>query len=173
MIALHIGDRADAERWLAESPDWAGVLSLGDPCQPPPAGLASCSRYLRREFHDIDRERPWLRGYVLPNEQDVAAILEFFASTPDGPHLVHCTSGISRSTASAYIGKCQALGAGREQEALAAVLAVRPQALPNRLIVRLADDLLGRESHMTAVIDEHLVAWRREGIARAASARGE
>jgi hypothetical protein len=47
---------------------------------------------------------------------------------------------------------------------------VRPQALPSRRIVQIADDLLGRDGQMTAVIEEHLAEWRREGIARAARA---
>lgn len=172
MIDLHIGERADAERWLAESVDWAGVLSLGDPGERLPVGLDACARYLRREFHDVDREIPWLPRYVPANEQDIAAILEFFAGMPDGRVLVHCSAGISRSTAAAYIGLCQALGPGGERDALAAVIAARPQALPNRRIVRIADDLLGRGGEMTQVIAEHLDAWRQDGIAKAGVGRG-
>ena len=168
MIDLHIGGLEEADQWLAERTDWAAVLSLGNPGERPPAGLNACPRWLRREFHDLDRERAWLRGLVVPGEEDVVAILTFFAGTMDGPVLVHCRAGVGRSTASAFIGVCQALGPGQEGQALATVLAVRPHALPNRRIVEIGDGLLGRGGEMIGVVEEHLADWKREGRARAA-----
>jgi predicted protein tyrosine phosphatase len=44
------------------------------------------------------------------------------------------------------------LGAGKEEEALAHVLAARPQAVPNRWIVELADEALGREGKLVEVV---------------------
>lgn len=168
MIDLHIGGLEEAERWLAERSDWAAVLSLGDPGERKPAGLADCLRSMRREFHDIDRALPWLRGLLLPSGEDVAAILEFFGALERGHVLVHCHSGVGRSAGAAFVGLCQAYGPGLEADAIAAVLAVRPQALPNRRIVTLADQQLGRGGRMIAVVDAHLAAWKREGRARAA-----
>lgn len=106
----------------------------------------------------------------MPGEEDIAAILKFFAEGMDGPVLVHCHSGVGRSAAAAFAGLARSLGAGREHDALQAVLSVRPQALPNRRIVQLADQQLGREGRMLAVAEAHLMAWRRQGRARAAAA---
>ncbi len=172
MFTLHIGNFQDAERLLTESSNWAGVVSIGDPDQPPPSGLETCDRYLRREFHDVDARFRLPQSVLLARAEHVAAILEFFEATGDGPMLVHCSSGVSRSTACAFIGLCQAYGPGREREALEVVLAVRPRALPNRLIVELADEHLGRGGAMVSVVDEHRADWRREGIALAAVMKG-
>lgn len=169
MFQIHIGNLQDAERLLADSSNWAGVLSLGDPHQPPPKGLDACARHLRKEFHDIDARLRLPPSVLLARAEDIAAILEFFAATGEGQVLVHCTSGVSRSTACSFIGLCQAFGPGREREAFDAVLAIRPRALPNRLIVELGDEQLGRKGAMVAIVDEHRAMWRSEGIARAAA----
>jgi predicted protein tyrosine phosphatase len=43
---------------------------------------------------------------------------------------------------------CQALGHGREREALDYVLRLRPQAVPNAFVVNLADQLLAAEGRL-------------------------
>ena len=52
------------------------------------------------------------------------------------------------STASAFAILCMVLEEGREVEALKHVLAIRPAAYPNKLVVRYADDLLERRGKM-------------------------
>ena len=46
-------------------------------------------------------------------------------------------------------------GAGREREALERVLAQRPMARPNRLMVSLADQLLGRSGRLIEIVKSY------------------
>jgi predicted protein tyrosine phosphatase len=123
-----------------------------------PAALRE-DHILRLNFHDLDRPLPanhpsrlaWERrgfGIVLPDERHVRAILEFGARIePKAKVLIHCMAGISRSTAAAWIIGAQA-APGREAEVLGYIRQIRPQALPNRRMVRIADEMLGAEGRM-------------------------
>ena len=75
-------------------------------------------------------------------------------TVPSAPTaIVHCQAGISRSTAAAYVLHATTLGPDREADALAAVLAVAPHAMPNRWVVRLADEALSRAGRLVAALD--------------------
>lgn len=68
------------------------------------------------------------------------------------PLLIHCTLGISRSTAAAYI----ALNLHRENQEVDIAHYLRdkiPYALPNMTLVSIADTLLGREGRMISAIE--------------------
>ena len=69
---------------------------------------------------------------------------------------VGCAAGISRSTAATYIILCYLLGEWHERDALALVENKRSIARPNPLMVKLADDLLGRNFKMVAPLKNHL-----------------
>lgn len=71
----------------------------------------------------------------------------------EAPMLVHCWAGVSRSTAAAYILFCDRLGPGREEEIAKAIRFRAPHAYPNRLMVQLADDALGREGRMLRAVE--------------------
>ena len=103
-------------------------------------------------FHDISAEES---GRQAPVEDDLRRILAFAADLEPGAEiLIHCWAGISRSTAVAYAILCQAAGPGREAECFNSILAVRPQAFPNALIVELADRILNRNGAMRQVCEE-------------------
>ncbi|MGM0585031.1 MAG: hypothetical protein ACQEUZ_10315 [Pseudomonadota bacterium] len=90
-----------------------------------------------------------------------------FARRHEGRLLVNCVAGVSRSTALALGVLCDRLGPGREGEALELLLAVRPQAVPNLLIVRHADALLDRGGRMVeAVLSDPGLLDRREAVGR-------
>lgn len=93
-------------------------------------------------------------GHVLPAEEHVAAILAFIHRWPrEKPLVIHCYAGISRSPAAAYIAAC-ALAPERDEGDLAdALRAASPSATPNRLLVEIADRLLGRSGRMVAAIE--------------------
>lgn len=93
-------------------------------------------------------------GHVLPAEDHVADILAFIRRWPrEKPLVVHCYAGISRSPAAAYIAAC-ALAPERDEGAIAdALRAASPSATPNRLLVEIADRLLGRSGRMVAAIE--------------------
>lgn len=102
-------------------------------------------RRLHLVFHDIVEPR---EGLIAPSGEMIATMLKFGrACAPETPLLIHCWAGISRSSAAAYILACDR-HPGREDE-LATVLRARaPFVTPNRLMVALADDLLGRNGAM-------------------------
>jgi predicted protein tyrosine phosphatase len=116
----------------------------------PPKGIAP-ENYLRLRLHDISSP---LEGYVLPEEEHVADLLDFVRSWDRrAPLVVHCFAGISRSTASAFAGVC-ALNPHRDESSVAnALRRASPTATPNIRIVSLADRLLGRDGRMVAAIE--------------------
>ena len=115
----------------------------------PAAIMAENHLWLR--FHDISAP---LDGYIMPEEQHVADLLDFVRRWDRrAPMVVHCFAGISRSTASAYVSVC-ALNPHRDEDSIAQALrAASPTATPNMRIVSLADRLLGREGRMLAAVE--------------------
>ena len=68
--------------------------------------------------------------------------------------VIHCYAGISRSTASAFMAAC-ALNPHRDESSIARqIRAASPTAYPNRLIVTLADQVLGRDGRMVRALDD-------------------
>jgi predicted protein tyrosine phosphatase len=119
------------------------VLSILDPEQPEPTALGSYSpdKLLRLRFHDAIENSP---GVKLPTIEDVAAILAFGSRFGAGAHpLVHCHFGISRSTAAMAVLIARDLSLTGD-EVFGRLLRIRPRAWPNSLMVRHADDLMGR-----------------------------
>lgn len=123
-----------------------------------PVGMAEAN-ILRLNFHDLDgpldpdhpARREWERrgyGIVLPGEEHIRAIIAFGDSLAPGTKvLVHCMAGISRSSAAAWILAANA-APGREAEMLRHIRLIRPQAIPNRLMIEIADGLLGAGGRM-------------------------
>lgn len=107
--------------------------------QPPtPPGVAA-ARHHRCAVNDIVAAKA---GETLADAAHIGELLAFLGTWDgDGPLLVHCFAGVSRSTAVAL-----AAHAMRSEDAGASVAALRraaPYALPNRHIVALADAALG------------------------------
>jgi predicted protein tyrosine phosphatase len=115
-----------------------------------PEGLAD-EHHLKLPVNDI--AEAWA-GESPPAETHVHALLKFGrAWEADAPIIVHCWAGVSRSMAAAYTILCDRLGPGHEL-AIAREIRVRaPHADPNRLIVRLADEMLGRDGRMIEAVE--------------------
>jgi len=114
-----------------------------------PAGFPA-DRHLRLSMHDIaDEGLP-----ESPARAHVDRLIEFGRGwDAAAPMIVHCWAGISRSTAATYTILCDRAGPGAERE-IAEILRERaPHAQPNRLLVRLADEALGRDGAMVRAID--------------------
>lgn len=112
-------------------------------------------------FDDVDQPR----SRAAPTARAVEDGLRFLRAHAGKKVLVHCHVGLSRSTAMAYAMMADRLGPGREAEALARVVAVRPVATPNRLVVSLADAALGRGGDLVAALEAHPgIARRRAGL---------
>lgn len=96
-----------------------------------------------------------MEGLTAPSVEHVNALLEFGrAWDRRQPLVVHCYAGISRSTAAAFILVCALAPGRREEEIAAALRRASPFAYPNRLLVSIADVVLGRGGRMVAAIDD-------------------
>jgi predicted protein tyrosine phosphatase len=127
------------------------MLSLMiEPYVETPAGIEA-ARHLRINVHDIAEPT---EGAIAPCAGHISDILAFARRWDrSAPFLVHCWAGISRSTAAAYIMMCDMAKAG-EEDAIARDLRLHaPHAHPNRLMIRHADAILGREGRMIAAVE--------------------
>jgi predicted protein tyrosine phosphatase len=108
-------------------------------------------RHLRLGLNDIAAVED---GTSPPEAGHVRQLLTF-ARGWDGstPMLIHCWAGVSRSMASAYTVLCDRLGPGHEMMLAREMRLRAPHAAPNRLIVRLADDALGRGGEMVGAVE--------------------
>jgi predicted protein tyrosine phosphatase len=86
----------------------------------------------------------------------------------DSRILVHCHAGVSRSTAFAYGVIAHRFGAGREDEAFAALLSIVNKPWPNRRIIEIFDAHWQREGRLLAPLDamrarhpKRINAWHR------------
>jgi predicted protein tyrosine phosphatase len=111
------------------------------------------TRHLRIAVSDI--EAP-LDGHILPGAEHVERLFDFLrAWDQSAPMVIHCYAGVSRSPAAAFIAAC-ALAPHRPELDLARELRrVSPTATPNRRLVALADQLLGREGRMSAAVADN------------------
>ena len=115
-----------------------------------PAGFPA-ERHLRLGVHDIAAPQD---GFVAPDAAMVERIFAF-AQGWDGarPMVVHCWAGISRSTASAFAIACERDPHADELEIALGMRRASPSAYPNRRIVALADDILGRRGRMLEAVE--------------------
>ena len=103
---------------------------------------------------EVDAERC---RTTAPSIGDIARAISFvreaWADT-DSRILVSCDYGASRSPALAYLFAADRLGQGRDAEALSLILRIRPDAVPNGLVVRLGDTFLKRDGALTAPLKD-------------------
>jgi predicted protein tyrosine phosphatase len=110
------------------------------------------ANHLRVSMDDITEH---MDGFVAPNDSHIVQVLDFVRGWDrHAPLVVHCYAGISRSTASAFAAVCM-LNPGRDERSIARqIRAASPIAQPNRLLVSLADKVLGRDGRMVRALDE-------------------
>jgi predicted protein tyrosine phosphatase len=90
-----------------------------------------------------------------PKKEQVEHLLQWVNKLPADAHLViHCYAGISRSTAAALAVKVQELGVSQVKEAIDWLLEIRPQACPNPVITKFADELLNAKGELHAAAEE-------------------
>ncbi len=108
-------------------------------------------RHLRLGVHDIAAP---MGGMTAPDAGTVEAVLAFAQGwDASAPMVVHCWAGISRSTASAFAIACERNPHADELEIALAMRRASPSAFPNRRIVALADDILGRHGRMVEAVE--------------------
>jgi predicted protein tyrosine phosphatase len=115
-----------------------------------PKGLPP-ERHLKLSVNDIAEP---MEGLVLPSEDLVHNLLAFGRTWDErAPMIVHCWAGISRSSATAFVLACDR-NPGVDERAIALTMRQRAKhAYPNRRIVALADDVLGRRGRMVDAVE--------------------
>lgn len=116
------------------------------------------------DLDDIEMTLPKFEKYSAPREEHVAELVKFgrsLASLDDWGLLAHCEAGISRSTAAA-IAVLTAAGYP-PQIAFGIVRRICPEMLPNRRMLRLADNFLGTGGRLYQMAEVH----RRKAFQRA------
>jgi predicted protein tyrosine phosphatase len=86
-----------------------------------------------------------LHGRRPPEAAQVDEALAFARRNDGGKLLVHCEMGVSRSAGIALAVLAERYGPGREDDAVAHLLRIRPVASCNTRIVAISDRLLGRD----------------------------
>ena len=134
------------------------VLSILDPGTPDPEPFGRYDRHHRTilRFHDIIEP---MAGMILPQRRHVEEIVEFGEEIVEeaeegrpGHLLIHCHMGISRSTA-AMTMMLAAANPGEGGDALMDRLtSIRPQAWPNLLMTRFADEIMGRGGELAGAV---------------------
>jgi predicted protein tyrosine phosphatase len=126
------------------------VLSLLGPEMTPPTLALPRDCHLRLTLHDINEP---LEGYTHPEPWHVEEILGFVAGWDrSGPLLIHCYAGISRSTAAAFTAMCALHPRADEAELARELRSHSAVASPNRRMVAIADELLGRDGRMVEAV---------------------
>jgi predicted protein tyrosine phosphatase len=131
------------------------IISVMDPgsTYSIPSG-PSLERHIHIAVHDIATDEiRYAVPYVTPNAEHVRQIVNFARAWDGrGRVLVHCVAGVSRSSAAGLI-LLATRHLGHERE-IANLLRERgPWVNPNRLMVRLADDILDRNGLLVGSLE--------------------
>ncbi len=129
------------------------VITLEDPgcrladrlrfsTQPMPA-------HLILQFEDVDDDSLGIR---VATRWQVSEALAFAQARESGSLLVHCFHGVGRSAGIGLAILASRLRAGAEEQALTELLEIRPEATPNLVVVKLADQILGRNGALVSVV---------------------
>lgn len=149
--AVHVCPLSEVPRLVADvkASRLVSLLQAEIPV-PTPAGL-DVKSHLRLEVHDIAEP---ILDHVAPDKRHVRNLIRFAeAWGGNGDMVVHCWAGISRSTAAAFTSLCLVNPDVPELVIARALRAASPTAQPNRLIVQLADDLMGRKGRMLCAVE--------------------
>ncbi len=135
---------------LAAARRIVSIIDSGAAERPELRGLSA--EILTLRFDDVITPDSKLRA---PTRADIERLVAFDQDhQTDDMLVIHCTAGISRSTAALAI-----LLAAREPGSEAVIFEqlrqIRPQAWPNSLMIGLADDVLGTGGKLTAQLREH------------------
>jgi predicted protein tyrosine phosphatase len=145
---------------------FSAVLTPEDPDAP--AGLRfhrqPSPRHLVLHFVHLDSPPPVTYASMpivrMADRADIEQALQFARAVNSERErlLVHYHVGIGRSTAVALAIITDRLGHVREGAALAELLRIRPQAVPNLHVLALADEILGRNGALVRTVRE----WKQD-----------
>lgn len=128
------------------------LVSLSGPGKPVPEGGSIITSHLKLCFNDIAEPREAL---IEPNRDHISQLLSFGRSwAGDGPLLVHCWMGISRSTAACLILAAQTNPNGDMIQLAQSLRKKSPMATPNSLMIKLADDALNLDGRLIEAVSQ-------------------
>lgn len=111
----------------------------------------AAERHLRISVNDIAEP---MEGLVLPSDEMVRRLIAFGRDwDASAPMIVHCWAGISRSSASAFVLACERNPHADELTIAMGMRRAAKHAYPNRRIVAIADDMLGRRGRMVDAVE--------------------
>jgi predicted protein tyrosine phosphatase len=129
------------------------VLTIEDPRTRPGDRLRftakPCPAHLVLKFEDCDDAS---FGYAVATPDHLNRILDWGRTHAEASLLIHCRHGVGRSAAAALAILADRLGPGREEEAMATLLAIQPEATPNLVLIGHADAALGRDGALLAAL---------------------
>ncbi len=141
----NIGSVAEAYR----AREMISIMSPGQDFDRPDAIYQG--RHLKVDINDINFDT---QGLVAAEEKHVLDIIEFSRNwDQDNPLLIHCWFGISRSPAAALIA---ALANEPDQDDFELANRLREASLsatPNRRIIEIGDNLLGRNCKLSQAVN--------------------
>lgn len=111
----------------------------------------AAERHLRISVNDIAEP---MEGLVMPSDEMVRRLIAFGRDwDASAPMIVHCWAGISRSSASAFVLACERNPHADELIIAMGMRRAAKHAYPNRRIVAIADDMLGRRGRMVDAVE--------------------
>ena len=127
------------------------ILSLISPSAEPTGFQRLAPYHLELRFNDIAEPRD---GLIEPSAEHIHSIIEFGRSSrAQGPLLIHCWAGVSRSPAAAFIITFDR--ARPTPKHLAASLrSAAPYCSPNPRMIALADEALEAQGDLSKAIAE-------------------
>jgi predicted protein tyrosine phosphatase len=148
-VELRIVTAPEALALLEEGWPTKALSLVGDDLRFPLGSFGPHHLVLR--FHDVEAE---VEGLVAPTVKQLRQALAHTKDLrPDERLLVHCHAGKSRRPAMA-LGILVQAGMS-PSAALEHVRTVRPELIPNRLMIRQLDRLLDLQGELVAVVDAH------------------
>lgn len=141
---IAIASVVEAESLVASQPGYWNVISICDGLADIPQ-LVGAHNLLELHFDDIEDTYLSLGG-IMATKEDITRALKFAREAKNEPLLIHCTAGVSRSTAVAWVVTCDKLRGRPDaaRKALEIVRAVRPMLMPNRHVLKLGIAVLGK-----------------------------
>lgn len=145
------------------------IISISNIDQQPPFIIKEYQKNQEKtvlifNFNDIDDEIITDNYAIYPKKEHIISIIEHSNKilNSEGLILCHCKAGISRSAAVAFILKSIELGVGNEQQALTETLKIKKLIMPNKLMIKLADEILGNKWALSQALKQ--IKYLREQL---------
>lgn len=135
------------------------LLSIDNPGNPTPTPEWFAGTHWHVVFQDVESDAEAAEYSArAPTRADIQQVLDHAASCLDASRcskvhlLVHCLAGASRSPAAAFAILSMLFGPGQEVSAFKHLMKIKPDVFPNKLVVQLADEILGRDGKMVEAL---------------------